>query len=40
MLCKLPGEFSQEHEGGKDMWDRARVEGMRTDHGLGNSLCT
>lgn len=40
MLCKLPGEFSQEHEGGKDMWDRARVEGMRTDHRLGNLLCT
>ena len=33
MLCKLPGEFSQEHEGGKDTWDRAGVEGMRTASG-------
>ena len=40
MLYKLPGEFSQEQEGGKDMWDRARVEGMRTSNRLGNLLCT
>lgn len=37
---QAPREVSQEHDGGKDMWHRARAEGTRTGHPLGNLLCT